>query len=113
MDLNRPIRNTKGKVVGYKPCGRPSAKGPGKGKYPLCRPSRRVSPRTPRTLREISKKSITRAKRDKSRVKHTRNIKFGAGPGNRENHEDLEKQGHTKSLFLFGIFIGVVAVLLR
>ena len=34
VDLNRPIRNSKGKIIGYKSCGRKSVKG-SKDKYPL------------------------------------------------------------------------------
>lgn len=77
VDLNRPIRNSKGKVIGYKPCGRKSPKS--KGKYPLCRPSRKISKHTPRTYKSISKKSIAKAKRTKSKIRHTGNIKFRGG----------------------------------
>lgn len=77
IDLNRPIRNSQGKIVGYRSCGRPSLKS--KSKYPLCRPSKRVSSKTPRTYKEISRKSIVKAKREKSRVKSSSNIKFGGG----------------------------------
>lgn len=76
VDLNRPIRNSKGKIVGYKSCGRKSSGIKGK-KYPLCRPSKRVSPRTPRTYKQISKGSLSKAKREKSKVKGSKNIKFG------------------------------------
>lgn len=78
VDLNRPIRNSKGKIIGYKSCGRSKIKG-SKGKYPLCRPSRRVNKGTPRTYQSISSKSIKKAKREKSRIKHKGNIKFGGG----------------------------------
>ncbi len=84
VDLNRPIKNSKGKVVGYKPCGRPSSKDTlqsvqrnHKNKYPLCRPSKRVTSNTPRTYREISKRSLSKAKRDKSKVEGKKNIQFG------------------------------------
>lgn len=77
VDLNRPIKNSKGRVIGYKPCGRTSASK--KSSYPLCRPSKIITKGTPRTFREISKKSIRRAKKDKSKVKHRSNIKFGGG----------------------------------
>ena len=78
VDLNRPIRNSKGKIIGYKPCGRFKIKG-SKGKYPLGRPSKRINKGTPRTYSSISSKSIRRAKREKSRIKHRGNIKFGSG----------------------------------
>jgi hypothetical protein len=85
VDLNRPIKNSKGKVVGYKKCGRKSIT---KGKYPLCRPSKRVNSETPKTYKEISKKSIKKAKKQKSKVRGTRNIKFGAGDTNNQNIKD-------------------------
>jgi hypothetical protein len=78
VDLNRPIKNSKGKVIGYKSCGRSSVKN--KQRYPLCRPSKRVTSGTPKTYKEISKIKIKRAKREKSRVKGSRNIKFGGSP---------------------------------
>jgi hypothetical protein len=78
VDLNRPIKNSKGKVIGYKSCGRSSVKKKS-SKYPLCRPSNRVSPKTPKTYKELTKSSLKKAKKDKSLVKHRSNIKFGGG----------------------------------
>jgi hypothetical protein len=78
VDLNRPIRNSKGKIIGYKSCGRSKVKG-SRNKYPLCRPSKRVNKGSPRTYSSISSKSIAKAKREKSKIKHKGNIKFGAG----------------------------------
>ena len=77
IDLNRPIRKD-GKIVGYKPCGRKSTKKKSK-KYPLCRPSKRISKQTPKTYKELGKKSIRKAKTKKSKVKHKSNIKFEGG----------------------------------
>lgn len=74
VDLNRPIKKN-GKVIGYRKCGRKSIKSG--EKYPLCRPRKRVTSSTPRTVKEISKKSINRAKREKSKIKHTGNVQFG------------------------------------
>lgn len=85
VDLNRPIRNSKGKVTGYKPCGRPSAIK--NTKYPLCRPSKRVSFKTPRTYKEIGKASIKQAKREKSKVKGSKNIQFGGGAHDEKPHK--------------------------
>jgi hypothetical protein len=76
VDLNRPIKNSKGKVIGYKSCGRSNQSSK---KYPLCRPSKRVSPKTPKTYKELSKKSLMRAKKQKSLIKNKGNIKFGGG----------------------------------
>jgi hypothetical protein len=76
IDLNRPIRKGK-KIVGYQPCGRSSPK---RGDtYPLCRPSRRVSKSTPKTYKELSKGSIRKAKREKSKVRSKGNIRFSGG----------------------------------
>lgn len=72
IDLKRPIKNSKGKVIGYKKCGRKSSLI--KGKYPLCRPSKSINKKSPRTYQSISKKSIEKAKRDK---KGSKSIKFG------------------------------------
>lgn len=74
VDLNRPIRNSRGKIIGYKKCGRKSVRSG--ERYPVCRPSRRVSPKTPRTYKEISRRSLSKAKREKSRVKNTGRIRF-------------------------------------
>jgi hypothetical protein len=48
-------------------------------KYPLCRPTKRVSFQTPKTISEIDKRNIDRAKREKAKVKGTRNITFTGG----------------------------------
>lgn len=79
VDLNRPIKNSKGKVIGYKSCGRKSANSKSKGKYPLCRPLKRVTSKTPKVVRSLSKRSIIKAKKQKSKLKHRGNIQFGSG----------------------------------
>lgn len=77
VDLKRPIvskvKSSKTKAKKYMPCGRPSAKMT-KLKYPLCRPSIRITTKTPRTYREISKKSLDKAKTQK---KSKKRILFG------------------------------------
>jgi predicted metalloprotease len=72
--LNRPIYNAKGKIISYEKCGRDNIKE--KTKYPLCRPLTRINSRTPLTVRELTKKQISRAKKSKARVKSSKNIKF-------------------------------------
>ena len=62
VDLKRPVAGASRKS--YMPCGRPSAKKT-KLAYPLCRPSVRVTKKTPRTYKEISKKSLAKAKKQK------------------------------------------------
>jgi hypothetical protein len=98
VDLNRPIKKN-GKIVGYHACGRKSSKS--KEKYPLCRPSKKVSSKTPRTYKSISKKSIRKAKKEKKKIRERGNIQFGKGENNEKNIEE-------KSLVILGI-VGVVS----
>lgn len=77
IDLNRPIKNKSGKIIGYEPCGRSDLKS--KEKYPLCRPTYKVNKSTPRIYSMISKKSILKAKKLKARMKGYKNVQFGAG----------------------------------
>ena len=79
VDLNSPIRSkpkgTKGsKVVGYRSCGR--SRQSSRGKYPLCRPTYKITYRTPKTWRSLSKRSISKAKRYKSKVRSKGRVKF-------------------------------------
>lgn len=64
VDLNRPIYGAHHKVIGYEPCGRKSSKSP--QKYPVCRPTYRVSQNTPVTYSELSPYAIRKAKHDKN-----------------------------------------------
>lgn len=67
VDLNSPIRSGK-KTIGYRSCGRTrSRSGSLSRKYPLCRPSKKINSRTPRTYKQIPKKSIRSAKKYKSK----------------------------------------------
>lgn len=84
VDLNRPIKNSSGQISGYKPCGRPGIlkkSRDSKEKYPLCRPTKRVTFQTPRTISEISKRDIASAKREKAKIENKGNIKFGSSGG--------------------------------
>ena len=74
VDLNRPIKNSKGKITGYHKCGRKSIKS--KGLYPLCRPSKHINSGSPKTYKQLSKHSIEHAKKLKQIYKHTKNIVF-------------------------------------
>lgn len=76
VDLNRPIKDKNGKIIGYEKCGRSKVKN-SKEKYPLCRPTYKITKSTPKTYSEISKKSILKAKKEKSKKKGSINIKFG------------------------------------
>lgn len=77
IDLNRPII-LDGKIIGYKPCGRKTASRNAKsnGKYPLCRPTYRITEGTPKTYNELTLKAIKKAKIDKAKIKGKGNIKF-------------------------------------
>jgi hypothetical protein len=74
VNLNRPIYNKKGQIIGYEQCGREEASN--KGLYPLCRPLKRVTKETPTTVKELTRKAISQANISKQRVRHTGNIKF-------------------------------------
>jgi|UniRef100_A0A6C0AM70 hypothetical protein len=76
VDLNRPIKNIKGKIVGYKSCGRTSVKS-SKDKYPLCRPLKKITSKTPKTVKSLSKRSILKAKKKKSKLQHKGRVQFG------------------------------------
>lgn len=73
IDLNRPMRNSKGKIIGYKSCGRSTSK----QRYPLCRPSKKITSKTPRVYKSLSKSAILKAKKQKSKLKHRGRIYFG------------------------------------
>lgn len=68
VDLKRPIKDSKNKLLGYEKCGRKSANS--KGNYPLCRPSIRINSKTPKTYKELSKSSIEDAKKKKKNYKN-------------------------------------------
>jgi serine/threonine protein kinase len=83
VDLNRPIKDKSGKIIDYEKCGRTDTIS--LSKYPVCRPSKRINKKTPKTYTELNKKSISKAKKEKSKVKGSKNIQFG---GNYENDND-------------------------
>jgi len=94
IDLNRPKRNSKGKIIGYHKCGRKSVKSG--GKYPLCRPSKRINNKTPKTYKQISKSSIKRAKKMKDIYKYNKNIVFKKTK--KTSHKKSAKRSHKKSV---------------
>jgi hypothetical protein len=59
----------------YEPCGRKSTKD-SQGKYPLCRPSIRITSSTPTTIKELSEKRIKDAKVKKEKIKDHGKIRF-------------------------------------
>lgn len=73
VDLSRPIKNKSGE---YEKCGRANATT--QGKYPLCRPSKRVNKDTPMTVSEIKNtKSLTKIKEEKQKIKEKGRVQFG------------------------------------
>jgi hypothetical protein len=66
IDLNRPIKKNN-KIIDYEACGR-SLLEKKDNKYPLCRPTYKVTKKTPKTYKEISSKNITKAKKDKAKI---------------------------------------------
>lgn len=56
------------------PCGREHATH--NGKYPLCRPSVRITAETPRTTKELSPASIKKANKEKQKVKERGRVRF-------------------------------------
>lgn len=75
VDITRPIKDKQGKTVGYEDCGRKEATT--KGTYPLCRPLKRITKDTPRTVSEIPKKDIRAAEKEKQKIKQKGHIRFG------------------------------------
>ena len=63
VDIGAPKKDGK-----YQPCGRKSAKGSKRG-YPACRPSKRVSSKTPKTQSEMSSSEKAKFKRTKTSSK--------------------------------------------
>lgn len=59
----------------YEPCGRKSIQD-SQGKYPLCRPSIRITSSTPTTIKELSEKRIKDAKVKKAKIKDQGKIRF-------------------------------------
>ena len=73
MSLRRWFKEEWVDVKTGKPCGR--QKGESRG-YPACRPSKRVSSKTPKTRSELSKAETARFKKEKTSSKRiTKNFK--------------------------------------
>ena len=72
IDVKTIKRDKTGKIVKYEKCGRDVDEVRKTG-YPLCRPFKRITKETPKTVKELSKKSLKKAKNKK---KSTKRIKF-------------------------------------
>ena len=67
MSLRRWFKEEWVDVKTGKPCGR--QKGESRG-YPACRPSKRISSKTPKTTKEMTPEEKTRFKREKTSSKN-------------------------------------------
>ena len=65
VDLNRPGET----------CGRKSSADPNT-KYPLCRPTIKVSNQTPKLAQEINVKMVNKANKEKQRIRETGHVSF-------------------------------------
>ena len=97
VDLNRPGQ----------PCGRskaPNSSNGKKDKYPLCRPTVKVTNKTPKLAQEIGEKEIRKANREKQKIRETGHIRFvspsvSISPKNKEKLEkEKEKEKEKKKL---------------
>ena len=74
VDTNRPKKNKQNIVIGYEKCGRKKAEK--NGIYPLCRPTKKISKQTPKTLQEISPEIIKNVNKRKQKNKLKKIVKF-------------------------------------
>lgn len=73
VDLNRPLYDDT-----YEKCGRTTSS-ENNTKYPLCRPTLKITKDTPKTWKELSPKSIKAAKIKKSKLREKGRITFQKG----------------------------------
>jgi|APGre2960657444_1045066.scaffolds.fasta_scaffold10771_4 hypothetical protein len=74
VNLTKPIKDKKGNIVGYEECGRKEATS--KGTYPLCRPLKRITRDTPKTVSELTTASIKKAEIEKQKIKQKGHVLF-------------------------------------
>ena len=72
IDTKTIKRDKSGKIVSYKQCGRVGDRKTG---YPLCRPLKKISKDTPKTVKEIPKPVLKKLKKKK---KSTKRISFSS-----------------------------------
>lgn len=72
IDVNQPIYKNN-KIIGYEKCGNKNTQN---NLYPLCRPTRQISNKTPLLFQDIDKKIIKKVNKEKQIIKNTGNIKF-------------------------------------
>lgn len=73
----------------HPPCGRKDAD---KGKYPKCRPSKRVSSKTPKTTKELSSKEKKKAVKQKRKTEKKRNKPAGGGARKPKRAPNLKRK---------------------
>ena len=74
VNLTKPIKDNKGNIIGYEDCGRKEATV--KGTYPLCRPLRRITRDTPKTVSELTSSAIQKAEKEKQKIKQKGHVLF-------------------------------------
>ena len=74
VNINKPIKDKTGKIVDYEDCGREKATT--KGTYPLCRPLHRITKDTPKTISELTTRSIEKAEKEKQKIKQKGHVLF-------------------------------------
>jgi hypothetical protein len=72
VDINKPIKDHNGRIVGFEKCGRSNLQ----HAYPLCRPTQRITEDTPKTVAELNWSSLQQALKEKSKVQGTKNVRF-------------------------------------
>jgi hypothetical protein len=80
INLSRPIysKQRKGSIIGYHKCGRKKATYQKGDKYPVCRPSKRITKNTPITYKELSSKTIKKAIKMKKKITYKHKFNFSA-----------------------------------
>lgn len=78
----------------HPPCGREDAD---KGKYPKCRPSKRVSSKTPKTTKELSSEEKKKAVKDKRKAEKKKSKPAGGGSRKPKRAPSLKRRKKKKS----------------
>lgn len=92
VDISRKDKSGK-----HPPCGREDAD---KGKYPKCRPSKRVSSKTPKTTKEMSSKEKKKAVKDKRKTEKKRNKPAGGGARKPKRAPSLKRKKSSAEAYL-------------
>jgi hypothetical protein len=94
VDISRKDKSGK-----YAPCGRSDSD---KGKYPKCRPSKRVNKRTPVTTRELSEKEEKAAIRKKREVERKKKTESAGGSARKPKRAPTIKKSYDRYIAIAG-----------